>query len=454
MGLNSCICMRNLNELSAETALNGDGEIEGFNFPNTNNLNVASTDYSSKLKGAGRMSLLMKVNTIDSGILKSPAFYNLKSIPAAEKIQSIFRGSIFRKKFYKNRENFNKTNVENNKIIDENIIEEKKQKNSIKNEEIVVKENENNEIEKKLSVKNNKLEKENNEIKNSSSESEGKILNNEQINNEKIIINNIENNEKLIKEKNINDNDSESSENSNNINNSKKNKIRIKNESKLKEKINDSTKLNYNEKMSNNSSEEKSENDENSINKKIKENKNNLNLSDEKKSEDSEKSNESRKKEIKEEIINTDIKPENTEQKNDDDILNFIPKKTKYAENNFENDIDYGEDWKKYIEEDADSDDSEPSFFQAKLNDEIKNNPNMISTVPPGKFININGEKCLFIGQYEYSNSLNFNLKGKGSLYYKNGVKYEGIFLKGKLNGIGRYITEEGICYEKAKVSK
>ena len=142
MGLNSCICMRNLNELSAETALNGDGEIEGFNFPNTNNLNVASTDYSSKLKGAGRMSLLMKVNTIDSGILKSPAFYNLKSIPAAEKIQSIFRGSIFRKKFYKNRENFNKTNVENNKIIDENIIEEKKQKNSIKNEEIVVKENE------------------------------------------------------------------------------------------------------------------------------------------------------------------------------------------------------------------------------------------------------------------------------------------------------------------------
>jgi len=72
----------------------------------------------------------------------------------------------------------------------------------------------------------------------------------------------------------------------------------------------------------------------------------------------------------------------------------------------------------------------------------------MISTAPSGKFIDINGEKCLFIGQYEYSNSLVFNLKGKGSLYYKNGVKYEGIFLKGKLNGIGRYITKEGICYE------
>ena len=99
MGLNSCVCLRNLDELSAETALNGDGEIEGFNFPNTNNQNVSSTDYSSKLKGAGRMSYLMKVNTIDSGILKSKAFYNLKAAPAAEKIQSFFRGSSFRKKF-------------------------------------------------------------------------------------------------------------------------------------------------------------------------------------------------------------------------------------------------------------------------------------------------------------------------------------------------------------------
>ena len=110
--------------------------------------------------------------------------------------------------------------------------------------------------------------------------------------------------------------------------------------------------------MSNNSSEEKSENDENSINKKIKESNNNLNLSDENKSDESEKSNKSKKKEIKEEIINTDIKPDNTEQKNDDDILNFIPKKTKYTEKNFENEIDYGEDWKKYIEADADSIDS------------------------------------------------------------------------------------------------
>ena len=113
MGLNSCICLRNLDELSAETALNGDGEIEGFNFPNTNNQNASSTDYSSRLKGAGRMSYLMKVNSIDSGILKSNAFYNLKGVPAAVKIQSIFRGYNFRKNFQKKNEKLSKKNLVN-----------------------------------------------------------------------------------------------------------------------------------------------------------------------------------------------------------------------------------------------------------------------------------------------------------------------------------------------------
>ena len=143
MGLNACVCLRNLDELNAETALNGDGEIEGFNFPNTNNQNISSTDYSSKLKGAGRMSYLMKVNTIDSEILKNNAVFNLKDSPAVEKIQSIFRGSIFRKKFQKDKENFNKINLENNKN-DVKIIPEKKiiQKGN-KNKEII---NNNNDI--------------------------------------------------------------------------------------------------------------------------------------------------------------------------------------------------------------------------------------------------------------------------------------------------------------------
>ena len=144
MGLNACICLRNLDELSAETALNGDGEIEGFNFPNTNNQNISSTDYSSKLKGAGRMSHLMKVNTIDSGILKNTAFYNLKAASAALKIQSFFRGSTFRKKLEKAKENSsnNKNNDGKNEI--KKVSDENKNKNDNKNQEIVNNINDNN----------------------------------------------------------------------------------------------------------------------------------------------------------------------------------------------------------------------------------------------------------------------------------------------------------------------
>ena len=126
MGLNACVCLRNLDELTAETALNGDGEIEGFNFPNTNNQNISSTDYSSKLKGAGRMSYLMKVNTIDSGLLKNTGFVNIKAIPAAEKIQSFFRGSNFRKKFQKINEKLSDSNNNKNENDVKKISEEKK----------------------------------------------------------------------------------------------------------------------------------------------------------------------------------------------------------------------------------------------------------------------------------------------------------------------------------------
>ena len=74
----------------------------------------------------------MKVNTIDSGILKSKAFYNLKAAPAAEKIQSFFRGSSFRKKFYKNKENlYKQENLEDNF---EKNSGDKKPKNNNNNE--------------------------------------------------------------------------------------------------------------------------------------------------------------------------------------------------------------------------------------------------------------------------------------------------------------------------------
>ena len=133
MGLNSCVCLRNLDELSAETGLNGDGEIEGFKFPNNNNNQINSnTDYSSKFTGAGKMSYLMKVNSFDSNIIKNSTFYNLKAVPAAEKIQSIFRGCNFRKKFFKQNENFNNNEIEKNQQKNISKIEKNKS-NSICN---------------------------------------------------------------------------------------------------------------------------------------------------------------------------------------------------------------------------------------------------------------------------------------------------------------------------------
>ena len=159
-------------------------------------------------------------------------------------------------------------------------------------------------------------------------------------------------------------------------------------------------------------------------------------------------SNKNNKKENIEEIINTDIKPKN-DKIFEKDIKNFIPERTKLAEKIFDEEIDYGTGWKKYADDDKYSnDDSKPSFIQAKLNDEIKNSTNLVTTESQGEFITINNETCLFIGQYDNPPSNNFILKGKGSLYHKNGVKYEGIFIDGKLNGIGRYISDKGVCYE------
>ena len=103
MGLNACSCLRSFDDLSAESDLNGDGEIIGFNIPNNNHFLFSSTDDSINLTGAGRMSYLMKVNTYDSGTIKNTAFCTLKTGTAIERIQSVFRGTSFRKKFLKSK---------------------------------------------------------------------------------------------------------------------------------------------------------------------------------------------------------------------------------------------------------------------------------------------------------------------------------------------------------------
>ena len=119
MGLNACSCLRNFDDLSGETDLNGEGEIEGFNIPNNNHYLISSTDDSTNLTGAGRMSYLMKVNTYDSGTIKNTAFYSMKTGTAVERIQSVFRGSNFRKKF-KNNNKFNKEKEKDSKKYKEN----------------------------------------------------------------------------------------------------------------------------------------------------------------------------------------------------------------------------------------------------------------------------------------------------------------------------------------------
>ena len=273
MGLNACSCLRSFDDLSGETDLNGDGEIAGINIPNNNHFLFSSTDDSTNLTGAGRISYLMKVNTYDSGTIKNTAFCTLKTGAAVERIQSVFRGSSFRKKFQKNK------------------------------------------------------------------------------------------NEKLNKDK------------------------------KEKEIANENNKDKISKKEGN----------------------------------------------------NIEIKQEN-----------FILEKTRKAEKNFENALDYENGWKIYINENENNNEineNKEIFSQEKINDIIKNNPNLISTKEEGDFININNEMCLFKGQFEsikdnVKNEYNGIKTGKGELYLKNGVKYEGIFIDEKLNGLGRYIDEKCICFE------
>ena len=58
--------------------------------------------------------------------------------------------------------------------------------------------------------------------------------------------------------------------------------------------------------------------------------------------------------------------------------------------------------------------------------------------------IDYNGEKCIFKGKLEDKENIN----GKGIINLKDGRKYEGTFLNGKLEGNGIYTSSEGVIYE------
>ena len=115
----------------------------------------------------------------------------------------------------------------------------------------------------------------------------------------------------------------------------------------------------------------------------------------------------------------------------------FFPKKLKFAEKNFLHPINYVEDWPKYIPDDDENDD------MILLINTMNNNKGTYHTKEDGIVIEYRGEKYLYIGETDKNE---FPI-GFGILYTQ-GRKYEGNFYNYQLIGLGRYINEEGICFE------
>ena len=115
----------------------------------------------------------------------------------------------------------------------------------------------------------------------------------------------------------------------------------------------------------------------------------------------------------------------------------FFPKKLKLAEKNFLYPINYIEDWPKYIPDDDESND------MILLINTMNNNKGMNHTKEDGMVIEYQGEKFLYIGETD-KNGLPIGF----GILYTDGKKFEGNFYKYKLIGLGRYINEEGVCFE------
>ena len=134
-----------------------------------------------------------------------------------------------------------------------------------------------------------------------------------------------------------------------------------------------------------------------------------------------------------------EINPKNPELKylpNFDKIY-FFPKKLKNAEMIFKNPINYETDYLKYYKEDDDNID------MVILINTMNKNKGINHTREDGEVFEYNGEKYLYIGETDK----NQMPTGFGVLYTQ-GKKYEGNFFRGKLIGLGRYINEEGTCFE------
>lgn len=115
----------------------------------------------------------------------------------------------------------------------------------------------------------------------------------------------------------------------------------------------------------------------------------------------------------------------------------FYPKKLKIAEKNFLRPINYEADWQKYIPDDDENDD------MIILISTMNNNKGINHTKEDGVVIEYQGEKYLYIGETD-----NKDLPIGFGILYTQGKKYEGNFYRCKLVGLGRYIDEEGTCFE------
>ena len=144
---------------------------------------------------------------------------------------------------------------------------------------------------------------------------------------------------------------------------------------------------------------------------------------------------------IKQELINENVEIINKIEKN------FISKSLIKAEKLFIN-PDFEINWKKYYNNN-DINDLLPENNKINKNNYLITTKCLLSKYK-NKDILFKGTMSInSITKDKKNNTYNLdNLTGKGTLYLKNGKKYEGNFLNGNLNGWCRFINSNGICYE------
>ncbi len=146
-------------------------------------------------------------------------------------------------------------------------------------------------------------------------------------------------------------------------------------------------------------------------------------------------------------------------EKNNEEIKNieknFISKITLKGEKLFASE-NFEDNWKNYYDFNEIND-----LLEGNTNilySIIKNNNKEIIIKTKCLLSKYKNENCLYKGSLSLNSiqknknekkTFNINLlTGRGSLYIKNGKKYEGNFIKGELNGWARFINTKGVCFE------